>query len=98
MHTAVAEHVRDEPRRLEYFLKRRIADAQASGIGAECRHHRANTVAGEASALHRTSAPGHARLRMQMAGDFAGRAGRLMAKYDPPYRDFAGDHPADIAG
>ena len=33
---------------------------------------------------------------MQMAGDFAGRAGRLMPEHDRPDRDFAGDHAAEI--
>ena len=31
-----------------------------------------------------------------MAGDFAGGTGRLVAEYDAPDRDFAGDHAAEI--
>ena len=56
------------------FAKRRIADAQAAGIGAERRHHGALAVAGKAAPLHRAAARRHARLGMQMAGDFARRA------------------------
>ena len=38
------------------FCERRIADAQAAGIGAERRHHRALAVAGKTSPLHRAAA------------------------------------------
>ena len=37
-----------------------------------------------------------ARLGMQVAGDFAGRPGRLVTKHDRADRDFAGDHAAEI--
>jgi len=40
----VAEHMRREFDRLEDFCKRRVADAQAAGIGAERRHHGALAV------------------------------------------------------
>ena len=73
----------------EYFCERRVADAQAAGIGAERRHHRALAVAGKTAPLHRTAAGRDPRLGMQMAGDFAGRAGRLVAKHDRADRDFA---------
>src|SRR5712675_2099430 len=67
----IAEHMRHEARRLEYFRERRIADAETTGIGAERRHHGALAVAGEASPLHRTPARRHPRFGMQMSGDFA---------------------------
>src|SRR5713101_8563154 len=73
----VAEHMRHEAERLEYFRKRRVANAQAARIGAERRHHGALAIAGETPPLHRTPAPRHARLRMQMTGDFTHRTGRL---------------------
>ena len=82
VHAVVAEHMRHEARRLEYLFERGVANAQAPGIGAERRHHRAHPVAGKTSPLHRASARGDARLRMQMSGDFADGAGRLMAKHD----------------
>src|SRR6476620_1972556 len=66
----VAQHVRHEAERGKYFRKRRIANAQAPGIGAERRHDGALAIAGKTPPLHRASARGHARLRMQMTGDF----------------------------
>ena len=80
----------------EDFRERRIADAQAAGIGAERRHHGALAVAGKTAPLHRAAAGRDARLGMQMAGDFARRAGRLVAERDRPDRDFARDHAAEI--
>ena len=80
----------------EYFRERGVANAEAAGIGAERRHHRALAVAGETSPLHRTAAAADPRLGMQMAGDLAGRAGRLMAKRNRPDRHFGCDHAAEI--
>ena len=80
----------------EYFRKRRVANAQAAGIGAERRHHGALAVAGKTAPLHRTPAGRDARLRMQMSGDFADSAGRLVTKRDAADRNFAGDHAAEI--
>ena len=40
----------------EYFRERRVADAEAAGIGAERRHHRALAVAGKTAPLHRAAA------------------------------------------
>src|SRR3954468_4623699 len=78
MHPVVAEHMRHETQGLEDLGEGVVANAQAAGIGAERRHYRALAIAGKASPLHGTSARGDARLRMQMSGDFAGRAGRLV--------------------
>src|SRR4051812_20647531 len=97
VHPVVAEHMRHEAHGLEYFGEGVVANVQSASVGAERRHHGAHPVAGETSPLHRASARGDARLWMQMSGDFAGRAGRLMAKHDSPYRDFARDHAADVA-
>ena len=78
------------------FRESHIADAQAAGIGAERRHHRALAVAGKASPLHRAAARGDARLGMQMAGDFTHSPCRLMAERNRADRDFARDHAAEI--
>ena len=92
----VAEHMRHEARRPEYFRERRVADAQAAGIGAERRHHRALAVAGKTAPLHRAAARRHPRLGMQMAGDFARprrsardgtRSGRSRLRSRPRRRD-----------
>src|SRR3954447_16655908 len=73
----VAEHMRHEAWRAEDFGERRIADAEAAGVGAERRHHRALAIAGEASPLHRTAAGGDARLGMQMTCNFTNLTGRF---------------------
>ena len=86
-----------EAQRLEYPCKCRVADVQAAGIGAKCRHHRALAVTGETAPFHRATARRHPRFRMQMAGDFARCAGRLMAKRDRSDRNFTGDNAAEIA-
>src|ERR1700680_2904862 len=86
----VAEHMRHEAQRLEYFRKRRVTNAQAPGIRSERRPHRALPVARKAPPLHRTSARRHARLRMQMTGDLTHRTGRLMTKRNRANSDFAG--------
>src|ERR1700731_3094282 len=78
----IAEHMRHEFEPLEYLFKRRVADAQAAGIGAERRHHGALAVAGKTAPLHRSAARRHPRLGMQMAGDFTGCSRRLVAKSD----------------
>src|SRR5258706_2771355 len=88
--------MRHEAERLEYFRKRRVADAQAAGIGAERRHHGTLAIAGKAPPLHRTPASGDARLRMQMAGDFAHRTGRLVTERNRPDRNLMSDHAAEI--
>src|SRR5580692_11243647 len=62
---AIAEHMYHEAKRAEDFGKGLVANAQATGIGAERRHHRALAVAGKASSLHRTSTRRHPRLGMQ---------------------------------
>jgi hypothetical protein len=49
---AIAEHMGHEARSLEYFSERRIADIQATGVGAERRHNGALAVAGETTPLH----------------------------------------------
>src|SRR6185437_11999992 len=64
---AVAEHMRHEAKRAEYSRECDVADAQAPGIGAERRHHRALAVAGKAASFHRAAAGGDARLGVQMA-------------------------------
>ena len=96
MQPDIAEHVGHETQRLEDFCKRRVADGEAPGVGAEGRHHRAFAVAGKTAALHRAAARRHPRLGVQMAGDFTDRAGRLVAECDSADRDFAGDHAAEI--
>src|SRR3954463_7508542 len=78
------------------LCKRRVADAEAAGIGAEGGHHGAHPVAGEAAALHRTAARGDASLGMKMAGDLAARAGRFVAEGDRTDRDFVGDGAAEV--
>src|SRR3954464_11161156 len=97
MHPVVAEHMRHETQGLEDLGEGVVANAQASGISAERRHYRALAIAGKAPPLHRASARGDARLRMQMSGDFAGRAGRLMAKHDWADCNLARDSTADVA-
>src|SRR5258705_12993566 len=92
----VAEHMRHEAERLEYFRERRVANAQTSGIGTERRHHRALAIARKTPPLHRTSASGDARLRMQMTGDFARRTGRLVTERNRADRNFMSDHAAEI--
>src|SRR5215472_14417185 len=52
----VAEHMRHEFERLEYFREGRIADAQAAGVGAEGGHHRTLAIGGKAAPLHRPAA------------------------------------------
>ena len=73
MQFAVAEHMRGEAGG-KNFRERRVADAQAAGVGAEGRHHGALAVAGKTAPLHRTAAGRHPRRGMQMTGDFADRA------------------------
>ena len=97
MRPVVAEHMGDEGERPEYPRERRVADAQAPGIGAERRHHRALAVRGKAAPLHGAPAGGDARFRMQMAGDLADGAARLMAERERPDRDLARHHAAEIA-
>src|SRR5258708_10487257 len=82
--------------RLENLCERRVANAEASGIGAEGRHHSALAIAGKTAPLHRAAARAHPGLGMQMSGDFTRRTGRLMTKRDRTYSDFAGDHAAKI--
>src|ERR1700732_3358053 len=96
MQAVVAEHMSREARRLEYFRESRVADAQAPGIGAECRHDRALAVAGKTAPLHPPRACRHPRLGMKVACDLAGRTGRLVTNRDWPNRDFAGDDAAEI--
>ena len=79
MQAVVAEHMRHEFERLEYFREGRIADAQAAGVGAEGGHHRALAIGGKAAPLHRTAARGDARLGMKVTGDLAAR-GRSMER------------------
>src|SRR5262245_40733199 len=73
-----------------------VADAQASRVGAERRHYGALAVAGKATALGDAGTGGDAGLGVQMAGDLAERAGRLMAKGDRADADFAGDDAAEV--
>src|SRR3954447_3507164 len=94
----VTEHVRHKGGFPENFCKLSITDAEAAGIGPEGRHHRALAVAGKTAPLHPAAAGGDARLRMQMAGDFADRSGRLMSKDDRPDRDFARHDAAETVG
>ena len=98
MQPVVPEHMSHEAQGLKYLFKCRVANAQASGVGAKGRHYRALTVAGEAPPLHGTSACRDASLGMQMAGDFACCPGGLMTKCDWADRHFMGDDPADIGG
>ena len=51
----IAEHMRHQARGPENCCERRVADAEAAGVGAERRHHRALAVAGKAAPLHRSS-------------------------------------------
>src|SRR5947209_3534265 len=67
VHTTIAKQMRRETRGLEYFLERRVANAQAAGISAERRHHCAEAVTGKTPPLQRPPAGGDARLRMQVA-------------------------------
>src|SRR5881227_724415 len=60
VHAVVAEHMGHEAR-LEYLCEGRVADAEAAGIGAECRHHRALAIAGKAAPFHRAAAGGERR-------------------------------------
>jgi hypothetical protein len=92
----IAEHMRHEAEALEYFRERSVTDAQAPGISAERRHHRALAVAGKAAALHRAAAGRHPRLGMQMSGDFARRPRWFVTECDRADRDFLGDHAAEI--
>ena len=78
----VAEHVRDEIRRAENFRERFVADAQAPGVGAEGRHHGALAVSGKAAPLGGAAAGGDAGFGMQVAGDLAVGARRLVAERD----------------
>ena len=81
---AVTEQMGDKAIAGKDLCERGIADAETTGIGAEGRHHSAHSVTGEAAALHRAAARGDAGLGMQMAGDLAMRAGRLMSEGDGP--------------
>src|SRR5947209_1486984 len=97
VHAIVAEHMRHEPWRLKYFPERGVANVQAPGIGPERRHHRARAIADETAPLQRAAPGGNARLWMEMTGNFAGRAGWLVAKHDSTDRHLAGDHTAEVA-
>jgi hypothetical protein len=93
----VAEHMGREPQRRKYLRKRRIADAEAPGVGAERRHHHALAVRGEAAPLHRAAARRHPGLGMQMTGDLAVGSGRLVTEHNWSDCDFARHHAAEIA-
>src|SRR5262245_57252967 len=92
----VAEHMRGKIGRAEDFRERNVADAQASRVGAERRHHGALAVTGKAAALGDAGAGGDAGFRVQMAGDLAVGATRLVAKGDRADADFAGDDAAEV--
>src|SRR5262245_731878 len=85
---AVAEQMGHKAIRRKDFCEGGVADAEAASVSAEGGHHGADPVTGEAAALHRTAARGDARLGMQMAGDLAARAARLVAEGDRSDRDF----------
>ena len=68
MDAAVAEEMGDEAVLRKDPGEGSVADAEAAGIGAEGRHHGTHPVTGETAALHRATARGDARLRMQVAG------------------------------
>src|ERR1700761_4978218 len=87
--------MRQKARRAEDFRERLVADAQPDGESAERRHHGAFAVAGKTPALYRATAGRDPRLRMQMAGDLAGRTGGLMTKRNPADRNIAGDDAAE---
>ncbi len=76
----------------KYLAERGIADVEAAGISAECRHDRAFTVARETSPLQRPAARGDPRLGVQMSGNFAGGSRRLVAERDFVHGDFARRH------
>lgn len=97
MDAAVAEEMGDEAVLRKDPGEGSVADAEAAGIGAEGRHHGTHPVTGETAALHRATARGDARLRMQVAGDLALRAGRLVAEGDRADSDFVRDGAAEIA-
>ena len=96
MHAAVAEHMGNEAEGLEDSGEGRIANAEAASIGAESRHHRAGAVSCKAAALDGTAARRDPGLRMQMAGDLAMGAGRLVAERDGDDGDFIGNAAAEI--
>src|SRR5215471_3337627 len=80
--SVVAEHMRGEIGRAEDFRERNVTDAQASRIGAERRHHGALAVTGKAAALGDAGAGGDTGFGVQMTGDLAVGATRLVAEGD----------------
>src|ERR1051326_6498087 len=96
----LAQHVRDKTLRAEQLRKRAVAYVEAARIGTERRHHQALVVAGKTAPAHGAAAAGHARHRMQMAGDFAGMrlVGRLVAKCAWTERQRRDESTADVFG
>src|SRR4029079_499062 len=68
----IAEHVRGKGNCAEYIGERSVADVEAAGISAECRHNHATLIGGEAAAAHRAAAVRQPRDRMEMTGDLPG--------------------------
>src|SRR4029077_2289641 len=80
VHLAVAENVRSEIRRAEDFGEGDIANAEATGVGADGRHHRALAIGGKAPALGGPASGGDAVSRVQEAGDLPEGTRRFMAE------------------
>src|SRR5215831_17638523 len=88
--------MRGEIGRAENPCEGDVADAEASRIGAERRHHGALAVTGKAAALGDAGAGGDAGFRVQIAGDLAERTGRLVTEGDRADADFAGNDAAEV--
>src|SRR5206468_3895757 len=67
-----------------------------SRVGAERGHHGALAVTGKAAALGDAGAGRDTGFWVQMAGDLAVGAGRLVAEGDRANADFAGDDAAEV--
>ena len=96
MEAVIAEHVGDQGVEPEQPGEGGVENVETARVGAERRHHHTHPVAGETAALDTAAAAADAGLGMQMAGDLAGRAGRLVAEGDRADRDLVGDAAAEI--
>src|SRR6185437_892762 len=76
----LAQHVRGELERAENIGKGRVTHIQTAGKSAEGGQDHPRLVGGEAAAANGAPAMRNARDRVQMPGDLAGSAFRLMAE------------------
>ncbi len=90
--------MRGECKRAKHIGESTAAHVEASGIGAEGRHYQPLSVAREAAPTHAAAAHADARHRMQVPGDLAGGAGRLMTECQGTNRQHCMEAATDAVG